>query len=292
MVKKLKSQWKIELKQAKKDFTIQFDRNYSNNLKNYYSDHKRALNDFLQEFKANNQTYKELNKYTYSKQIVNFSTKKKHLFDFSNNPKIIRKRIGAVFQFAEYQLFKNTIKEDIAFGPIAFGMDKIKAYQKAEECLGLVGLGSEYLDRSPFELSGGQKRRVAIAGILAMDPDFMIFDEPTAGLDPVGVKEILEIISNLNKKGKTIINVTHDLDNVLHYAQRVLLLSEGELIKDSDPYDVLSDVVFLKQNNLQPPKLLEFVDKLRNKGIDVPKVLTEKQLAEFLNEYLKVKGVK
>lgn len=108
-------------------------------------------------------------------------------------------------------MFKNTIREDIAFGPIAFGMDKEKAYQKASEVIKMVGLNEEYLERSPFELSGGQKRRVAIAGILAMDPEIMIFDEPTAGLDPVGVKEVLDILTNLHKNGKTIINVTHDI---------------------------------------------------------------------------------
>nr|WP_318033495.1 ATP-binding cassette domain-containing protein [Mycoplasmopsis cynos] len=134
--------------------------------------------------------------------------------------KDIRKRIGIVFQFAEYQLFKNTIKEDIAFGPIAFGVPKDEAYKRAKQCLLDVGLGEEYLERSPFELSGGQKRRVAIAGILAMNPDFMVFDEPTAGLDPVGVKEILDILTELHKKGKTIINVTHDLDHVLERAQK------------------------------------------------------------------------
>ncbi|WP_322960305.1 energy-coupling factor transporter ATPase [Mycoplasmopsis cynos] len=201
--------------------------------------------------------------------------------------KDIRKRIGIVFQFAEYQLFKNTIKEDIAFGPIAFGVPKDEAYKRAKQCLLDVGLGEEYLERSPFELSGGQKRRVAIAGILAMNPDFMVFDEPTAGLDPVGVKEILDILTELHKKGKTIINVTHDLDHVLERAQKVILLEKGKISKYGEVYEILNDVKLLKDNHLQPPQLLDFVNELREKGIDVPRVTNIYELADFINNYRK-----
>ncbi|EIE41354.1 cobalt transporter ATP-binding subunit [Mycoplasmopsis canis UFG4] len=197
--------------------------------------------------------------------------------------KDLRKKIGIVFQFAEYQLFKNTIKEDIAFGPIAFGIPKDKAYKIARECLLEVGLSEDYLERSPFELSGGQKRRVAIAGILAMNPDFMVFDEPTAGLDPVGVKDILDILTNLHKSGKTIINVTHDLDHVLERAERVIMLKKGKIVADSNAYDALSDIHFLRENHLQPPQLLDFVLELREKGINVPKVRNIEELAHFLN---------
>ncbi|QKT05184.1 energy-coupling factor transporter ATPase [Mycoplasma sp. OR1901] len=196
----------------------------------------------------------------------------------------LRKKVGIVFQFAEYQLFKNTIEEDIAYGPIAFGAPKEEAYKRAAECLEMVGLPKEYLKRSPFELSGGQKRRVAIAGILAINPDFMIFDEPTAGLDPVGVKDILEIIEQINKKGQTIINVTHDLDHVLQYAKRVFLLNKGELIKDGDPYKILSDIKLLEENNLRPPKLLNFIFKLKQRGIEVPEVKSINELVDFINK--------
>ncbi|MCU4706771.1 energy-coupling factor transporter ATPase [Mycoplasma sp. CSL7503-lung] len=195
----------------------------------------------------------------------------------------LRKKIGIVFQFAEYQLFKNTIEEDIAFGPIAFGVPKDEAYKRAAKCLEIVGLPKEYLKRSPFELSGGQKRRVAIAGILAINPDFMIFDEPTAGLDPVGVKDILEIIEQINKKGQTIINVTHDLDHVLQYAKRVFLLNKGKIIKDGEPYKILSDIKLLEENNLRPPKLLNFIFKLKKRGIDVPEVKSVNELVDFIN---------
>lgn len=206
--------------------------------------------------------------------------------------KDLRKKIGIVFQFAEYQLFKNTIKEDIAFGPIAFGIPKDEAYKIARECLLEVGLSEDYLERSPFELSGGQKRRVAIAGILAMNPDFMVFDEPTAGLDPVGVKDILDILTNLHKSGKTIINVTHDLDHVLERAERVIMLKKGKIVADNNAYDVLSDIHFLRENHLQPPQLLDFVLELREKGINVPKVRNIEELAHFLNnEVLTKEGI-
>ncbi|WP_435129616.1 energy-coupling factor transporter ATPase [Mycoplasma sp. 6243] len=225
----------------------------------------------------------------YNKKLKNYHTESFHIINDSQkrrkikNLKEIRKKIGIVFQFAEYQLFKNTIKDDIAFGPIAYGVPKEEAYQRARKCLEMLGLGSEYLSRSPFELSGGQKRRVAIAGILAMNPDFMVFDEPTAGLDPVGVVEILDILTNLNQSGKTIINVTHDLDHVLERASKVVVLKDGKLVRQGQPYEVLNDILFLKENNLQPPKLLEFVFKLRQNGLDVPKVKSLKELADFIN---------
>ncbi|MHA0272481.1 ATP-binding cassette domain-containing protein [Mycoplasma sp. 48589B] len=228
---------------------------------------------------------KEIHRLKYIKDNIIFTKNSKNKF-FGKDPKQLRKHVGIVFQFAEYQLFKSTIQEDIAFGPMAFGVAKEKAYQIAADCLELVGLGPEYLERSPFELSGGQKRRVAIAGILAMQPDFLVVDEPTAGLDPVGVNEILEILNNLNKNGKTIINVTHDLDNILKYAKRIILFKQGEIVRDGDPYEILNDVEFLKENNLQPPHLLAFANKLRVKGIPVPKILSEDDLVHYLNEYL------
>ncbi|TDV24403.1 energy-coupling factor transport system ATP-binding protein [Mycoplasmopsis mustelae] len=217
--------------------------------------------------------------------LINNAEKRRKL----KNTKEIRKKIGIVFQFAEYQLFKNTIKDDIAFGPIAYDVPKQEAYQRAKECLKMVGLSEEYLERSPFELSGGQKRRVAVAGILAMQPDFMVFDEPTAGLDPVGVVEILDILSNLNKAGKTIINVTHDLDHVLEHASRVIILKDGKLVQSGKPYDVLNNIELLWENNLQPPKLLEFVYKLRQKGLNVPEVRSLQELSDYINNLQKGK---
>ncbi|AKA50208.1 cobalt transporter ATP-binding subunit [Mycoplasmopsis gallinacea] len=206
--------------------------------------------------------------------------------------KTLRKNVGIVFQFAEYQLFKATIEEDIIFGPVSLGVPIEEAKKRAEKYIQLVGLPTSYLKRSPFDLSGGQKRRVALAGILAMEPNCLVVDEPTAGLDPVGVKEILDIIADLNENHNvTIINVTHDLDNILARSKRVIIFKDGQIVRDGKPYEILNDVEFLKENNLQPPKLLEFVNKLRNKGINVPKVTTEEELIAFLNDYLKSKGV-
>ncbi|WP_406614208.1 ATP-binding cassette domain-containing protein [Mycoplasma corogypsi] len=205
------------------------------------------------------------------------------------NVKNLRKKIGIAFQFAEYQLFKATILEDVSFASIAFGVPKAEAIEKAKECLIKVGIKEELHQRSPFELSGGQKRRVALAGLLAAEPDILIVDEPTAGLDPVGVREILAILDDLHKQGKTIINVTHDLDNILERSERVLLFKEGVLIKDDEPYEILNDIECLMENNLQPPKLLEFVNKLRKNGLDVPKVVSIEELATFLNTLKRTK---
>ncbi|WP_027120683.1 energy-coupling factor transporter ATPase [Mycoplasmopsis lipofaciens] len=204
--------------------------------------------------------------------------------------KDLRKRVGVVFQFAEYQLFEETIEKDIAFGPKSFGVSQKEALERAKKYLNLVGLDNSYLKKSPFGLSGGQKRRVALAGILAMEPDVIVADEPTAGLDPVGVKEILDIFVNLHKQGKTIIIVTHDLDNVLEVTKRVLIFKDGQIVKDGKSYDVLSDTEFLIKNNMEPPKLLNFVSKLKAKKIDVPKVTSISELALFLTNYIKNKG--
>ena len=131
--------------------------------------------------------------------------------------KMLRKKAGLVFQFPEYQLFEETIEKDIIFGPINFGISEDEAKQISKKVINIVGLDETYLDKSPFDLSGGQKRRVAIAGILAMDPDILILDEPTAGLDPQGANEMMNLFKKINKSGKTIILVTHDMNHVLQY---------------------------------------------------------------------------
>lgn len=205
------------------------------------------------------------------------------------NVKSLRKQVGVVFQFAEYQLFESTIEKDIIFGPISMGVKKEEAKKLAAKYLEMVGLPLDYLQRSPFNLSGGQKRRVALAGILAMEPRFLVLDEPTAGLDPQGVEEMLQLFYNLYKQGKTIIIVTHDLDNALKWTNRTLFIKEGRIIKDGNTYDVLSDNKFLIENNLIPTRLLSYVEKLEKKGIKVGKVTSIEQLATKINEYLKNK---
>ncbi|WP_215743553.1 ATP-binding cassette domain-containing protein [Mesomycoplasma hyorhinis] len=202
--------------------------------------------------------------------------------------KEIRRRVGVVFQFAEYQLFEQTIEKDIIFGAVSMGTPKAEAKERAKEIIKLVGLDESYLPKSPFNLSGGQKRRVAIAGILAMEPDIIFFDEPTAGLDPAGTDDMLLILNNLYESGKTIILATHDLDNVLKWTKRTIVFKNGEIVKDGDTFSILSDNQFLKDNQMMPTNLLYFVEKLRKRGLDIQDVSSLEELAEAIN--LKLKG--
>lgn len=202
--------------------------------------------------------------------------------------KEIRRRVGVVFQFAEYQLFEQTIEKDIIFGAVSMGTPKAEAKERAKEIIKLVGLDESYLPKSPFNLSGGQKRRVAIAGILAMEPDIIFFDDPTAGLDPAGTDDMLLILNNLYESGKTIILATHDLDNVLKWTKRTIVFKNGEIVKDGDTFSILSDNQFLKDNQMMPTNLLYFVEKLRKRGLDIQDVSSLEELAEAIN--LKLKG--
>ncbi|MXR06147.1 ATP-binding cassette domain-containing protein [Mesomycoplasma flocculare] len=193
----------------------------------------------------------------------------------------IRRRVGVVFQFAEYQLFEQTIEKDIIFGAISMGASKAEAKKKAIEMIELVGLDKSFLEKSPFELSGGQKRRVAIAGILAMEPDIIFFDEPTAGLDPQGTVKMLEILDALHKKGKTIILATHDLDNVLEWTKRCIFFKDGKIIYDGPTYPILANNKFLIENNMLPTNLLNFREKLIKIGYPISDV---KSVAELISE--------
>ena len=177
----------------------------------------------------------------------------------------LKKKVGMVFQFPEYQLFSETVLKDVMFGPKNFGFSEEEAKERAIKALQDVGIPESYFDKSPFELSGGEKRRVAIAGIIASEPDILILDEPTAGLDPKGKKEILELIAAYHKTGKTVIVVTHDMDIVLEYSQKVIVLNNGKLI------DILSpDELFKKENleelSLEMPNLIKFKYQLKYLG--------------------------
>ena len=177
----------------------------------------------------------------------------------------LKKKVGMVFQFPEYQLFSETVLKDVMFGPKNFGFSEEEAKERAIKALKDVGIPESYFDKSPFELSGGEKRRVAIAGIIASEPDILILDEPTAGLDPKGKKEILELIAAYHKTGKTVIVVTHDMDIVLEYSQKVIVLNNGKLI------DILSpDELFKKENleelSLEMPNLIKFKNQLKYWG--------------------------
>ncbi|PAK20950.1 energy-coupling factor transporter ATPase [Mycoplasmopsis agassizii] len=205
--------------------------------------------------------------------------------------KMIRQHVGVVFQFAEYQLFESTIEKDIMFGPLAYGVPKEEAKRRAKIYLEKVGLPEDYLHKNPLALSGGQKRRVALAGILAIEPDVLILDEPTAGLDPAGVREILSIFDKLNEEGKTIIMVTHDMNNVLERSHRTIVFSNGQIVRDDATVRILNDEVFLKMNNLIAPQIIALINRIKEKKpyLNFPEITKIEQLTDFLNKKIKDK---
>lgn len=179
----------------------------------------------------------------------------------------IRKQVGLVFQFAENQIFEETVLKDVAFGPQNFGVSEEDAEQIAREKLALVGIDESLFDRSPFELSGGQMRRVAIAGILAMEPAILVLDEPTAGLDPLGRKELMNLFKKLHQSGMTIVLVTHLMDDVAEYVNQVYVMEKGRLVKGGKPSDVFQDVVFMEEVQLGVPKITAFCKRLADRGV-------------------------
>ena len=179
----------------------------------------------------------------------------------------IRKQVGLVFQFAENQIFEETVLKDVAFGPQNFGVSEEDAEQIAREKLALVGIDESLFNRSPFELSGGQMRRVAIAGILSMEPAILVLDEPTAGLDPLGRKELMNLFKKLHQSGMTIVLVTHLMDDVAEYANQVYVMEKGRLVKGGKPSDVFQDVVFMEEVQLGVPKITAFCKRLADRGV-------------------------
>ena len=168
-----------------------------------------------------------------------------------------------MFQFPEYQLFEETIEKDISFGPKNFGVSAEEAAQRAKEVLKVVGLDESYLQRSPFDLSGGQKRRIAIAGILAMNPDVLVLDEPTAGLDPQGASDMMQLFVDMNKKyGKTVLIVTHDMEHVLQYCEEVVVVQDGRIKKHCDVQSFFETVALLQELNINPPAVIRLREEL------------------------------
>ncbi|MHC5228277.1 energy-coupling factor ABC transporter ATP-binding protein [Enterococcus sp. LJL99] len=210
----------------------------------------------------------------------------------NKNLKPIRKKVGIVFQFPEAQLFEETVAKDIAFGPKNFGVSEENASKLAAEMLELVGLDQSYLDRSPFELSGGQMRRVAIAGVLAMEPEVLVLDEPTAGLDPQGRKEMMDMFLRLHQeKDMTIVLVTHLMDDVANFADHVIVLEKGRIVKAGAPEEVFKDIDWLKKRQLGVPTAAAFAEKLTKQGITFQNLpLTADQLADELLHALKKAG--
>ena len=216
-------------------------------------------------------------------------------FVITNKAKIkniqnLRKKIGTVFQFPEYQLFEETVEKDILFGPKNFGFEKEKLEGLASKVLEIVGLNDSFLNKSPFELSGGEKRRVAIAGILAFDPDVLIVDEPTAGLDPISAIKMMDLFKKLNEMGKTIILVTHNMDHVLKYANRVLVFNDATLKYDGTPLSLFADIDLVKKLEIELPSVIELKFKLASKYKNILSYQI-KSIEDFIDAYKEVINV-
>ena len=196
----------------------------------------------------------------------------------------IRKQVGLVFQFAENQIFEETVLKDVAFGPQNFGVSVEEAEAIAREKLALVGIDESLFGRSPFELSGGQMRRVAIAGILAMEPSILVLDEPTAGLDPIGRKELMALFKKLHQDGITIVLVTHLMDDVAEFADRVYVMEKGKLVKSGKPSLVFQNVEFMEKIQLGVPKITRFAQRLAERGVSFKQLpITIEEFKEFIN---------
>ncbi len=202
------------------------------------------------------------------------------------NVKELRKQVGLVFQFSEYQLFEETVLKDVAFGPKNFGATEEEANQKALRALKTVGLAEELYEKSPLELSGGQKRRVAIAGILAMAPKVLVLDEPTAGLDPQGAIQMMDLFRRVNRQsGITVLIVTHNMEHVLQYCDEVVVLEKGQLLMQCDVKTFFEDDRYMTEANINPPSIIRFKRILLDRGLDVPKnILDPEALAAWLAE--------
>ncbi|HBM99754.1 MAG TPA: energy-coupling factor transporter ATPase [Firmicutes bacterium] len=185
----------------------------------------------------------------------------------SKDIKALRKKVGLVFQFPEYQLFEDSVEKDVSFGPKNFGMKKEEALKVAHEALLRVGLDESFFQRSPFELSGGEKRKVAIAGILATSPDILVVDEPTAGLDPAAAKETMTLFKKIEENGTGIILVTHDMDLVASYGEKVVVMENGEVEKVCTPSELFGQD--LTRYSLQNPHIFDFALRLEKKGLDI-----------------------
>ena len=198
----------------------------------------------------------------------------------------VRQKVGIVFQDPNDQLFAPTVKEDVAFGPMNLGLEYEEVEKRIKESLEMVGM-SGFEEKTPHHLSGGQQKRVAIAGIIAMRPDIMILDEPTAGLDPEGVDKVLNILNNLNEDGMSIVISSHDIEMVNQFADKIFVLYSGQIIAEGDKHQIFSDKELLKKAHLKAPVTTEILYKLKEKGLNVD---TEKiDIDEAVEEILKAK---
>lgn len=202
----------------------------------------------------------------------------------------VRQKVGLVFQYPEHQLFEETVEKDIAFGPMNLGLTNDEIEARVKDAMRSVGLSyEEYKDSSPFELSGGQKRRVAIAGVLAMEPEILILDEPTAGLDPMGSREILDEIVNIYKEREiTIVLVSHNMEDVAKYTSRMVVMSAGRVVMDGSPRELFSKEEELKSYGLAVPQIRSLLNQLKDKGLDVNvDAITVDEAFVNIKEYLR-----
>lgn len=218
-------------------------------------------------------------------RTITANEKPKHL-------KSLRGDVGLVFQFPEYQLFEETVIKDVAFGPKNFGISEADAKNRAMKALAMVGLGKDTYEKSPLELSGGQKRRAAIAGILAMDPKVLVLDEPTAGLDPLGTVSMMSLFSRLNREQKkTILIVTHDMEQVFEYCHEVVVVEDGTIRAHMDVSDFFKDSSLCREMNILPPAIIRMKDLLRENGFEVDDSIRDvNRLAECIARQVKHHG--
>ena len=198
----------------------------------------------------------------------------------------VRQKVGIVFQDPNDQLFAPTVKEDVAFGPMNLGLDYEEVEKRVDEALTLVGM-EKFKDKTPHHLSGGQQKRVAIAGIIAMRPEIMILDEPTAGLDPEGVEKVLDILNNLNKEGMSIVISSHDIEMVNEFAEKIFVLNNGEILESGDKHEIFSNKELLKKAHLKAPITTEILYTLKEKGYNVD--TTKISIDEVVEEIIKIK---
>lgn len=191
----------------------------------------------------------------------------------------LRQKVGLVFQYPEHQLFSRTVLDDVAFGPKNMGADKSQAEDMARKALEKVGIGEELFSSSPYELSGGQMRRVAIAGVLAMGPEVLVLDEPTAGLDPYSKRQLFALLREMQGNGTTIILVSHSMEEISEYADRVVVFLDGTVCMDGSPEDVFSQKELLDGACLEMPQIMETLWKMQQKGIPVERLVCDEEKA-------------
>lgn len=215
-----------------------------------------------------------------------------NIYENKVNKKEIRQKVGLVFQYPEYQLFEMTVKDDVAFGPKNLGLSEEEVKARVKYALDAVGLDESYYEKSPFELSGGQKRRVAIAGVLAMKPETLILDEPTAGLDPKGRNELFEQLQKMHKElGLTIILISHSMEDVARYVEKLFVLYKGKIAYQGTPREVFANGKKLEEIGLAMPQIRYVMEALKAKGMPVTDdVLTVEEAAGVLISYLRTKG--